>query len=143
MRSWVYLIGIRAHYQDGRVKEASAVYVVALPSEQELAQVNMECYASEYLPQNIAISAGKAYAVGTDWEIKEPERFKIKGMREDLELYIFQEGLNFEDGLVAVFRILCEELYREGKPISLEPIVDVGSPSYELMVECLRKALSA
>ncbi|RMH01360.1 MAG: hypothetical protein D6699_06900 [Aquificota bacterium] len=142
MRSWVYLIGLRGYYEDGKAKESSAVYVVALPPQQELAQVNMECYATEYLPQNIALTVGKAYAVGTDWEIKEPERFKIKGFREDLELYVFEEGLSFEEGLIEVLRIVYEDLANGGKLLSVEPVIDVGTPSTQFMLECVKKAIS-
>ncbi|MGB9874179.1 MAG: hypothetical protein ACPLRS_04330, partial [Hydrogenobacter sp.] len=62
MRSWVYYIQLRAHYQDGTLKEEGALYVVAVPKDEKLKDVNMECYAKEYLPQETAIKSAYAYA---------------------------------------------------------------------------------
>ncbi|RMH79877.1 MAG: hypothetical protein D6674_05480 [Acidobacteria bacterium] len=141
MRSWVYLIEVRVHHKDKSIQNISAVYVVALPEEQELQRVDMECYASEYLPQNLALSHGKAYAVGVDWELKNPEEYGIKGFREDLELYVFEEGLDFEEGLFRVYRIILDRV--DKGEVYVEPVIDVGAPSKEVMYKSLKRALSA
>ncbi|MCS7263130.1 MAG: hypothetical protein N3C13_05355 [Aquificaceae bacterium] len=140
MRSWVYYIELVGHYEGGRKEKASAVYVVALPEEEPLPAVDMECYASEYVPAKLAITHGKAYALGVEEPIEDPQRYRLKGYREDLELYVFQEGLSFQEGLEQVYRLLYESLNGETL-LALEPVVDVGSPPRELMMECLKKVL--
>jgi hypothetical protein len=141
MRSWVYYIELLAHKEGGRTQSLSAVYVVALPEEEELSKVSLECYATEYAPIQLALNHGKAYAVGVDWEPKDLKSYRLKGFREDLELYVFEEGLSFKEGLVEVYRLLLSEL--GDKTIAVEPLIDVGSPPKELLFECLKKALSA
>lgn len=142
MRSWVYYIELLAHYEGGRQERKSAVYVVALPSEEKLSPVEMECYASEYAPFKLTLNYGKAYAVGIDEPIEKPEDYNLAGYRQDLELYIFKEGFSFQEGLMEVYRLLYESLNKEGL-VAVEPIVDVGSPPKELMLECLKKVISA
>ncbi|MFN3947875.1 MAG: hypothetical protein ACK4LA_07300 [Aquificaceae bacterium] len=141
MKSWVYYVELLGHYEDGSVEKRSAVYVVALPLE-GLNPVDMECYAKEYAPANLAIDHGKAYAVGVDEEIKDLERYSLIGYREDLELYLFKEGLGFEKGLEEVFKILLEGFDKK-RLKGLVPLVDVGSPPESLMVKCLKRILSA
>lgn len=140
MRSWVYYIEILGHYEDGKQERLSAVYVVALPEEEPLLPVDMECYASEYAPANLAISHGKAYAVGLDEPLENLQEHKLTGYREDIELYIFREGLSFEEGLEEVYRILYKRLNKD-KLLAIEPVIDVGSPPAELMRECLRRVM--
>lgn len=137
----MYYIEILAHYEDGRQERRSAVYVVALPSEERLSPVDMECYASEYAPFKLVLTYGKAYAVGVDEPIERPEDYNLAGFREDLELYIFKEGYSFQEGLEQVYRLLYESLDKKGL-LAVEPIIDVGSPPKELMWECLKKVVS-
>lgn len=141
MRSWTYYIEIVAQYMDGREENRSAVYVVALPLEENLNPVDMECYASEYAPFNLAINYGKAYAVGIDFPLESLEDYQLKGYREDLELYVFKEGLSFEEGLEEVYKILYASLEKEGL-MGIMPILDVGSPPEEVMIKCLKRAVS-
>ncbi|MFN3598349.1 MAG: hypothetical protein ACK4VK_01230 [Aquificaceae bacterium] len=141
MRSWVYYVELLGHYEDGSFEKKSAVYVVAFPLE-GLSPVDMECYAMEYAPANLAINHGKAYAVGVDEDIKNPESYSLAGYREDLELYVFNEGLSFEEGLEEVFKILLDNFNKE-RLKGFVPLVDVGSPPEEIMVKCLKKVLSA
>ncbi|MCS6876047.1 MAG: hypothetical protein NZM36_04220 [Aquificaceae bacterium] len=142
MRSWVYYIELIGHYEGGRSERSSAVYVVAIPEDEPLASVDMECFASEYAPLKLAINHGKAYAIGVDEAIDNLENYSLKGYREDLELYVFTEGLSFTEGLKQVYRLLYINLKKEGL-ISVEPVVDVGSPPTELMMECLREVVSS
>ncbi len=141
MRSWVYYIELLGYYEKGSKNHVSAVYVVALPEDKPLNPVDMECYASEYAPAKLAIEYGMAYAIGFDEEIKNPQDYDLIGYREDLELYIFKEGLSFQEGLERVYRLLYENLKREDL-VAVEPVIDVGSPPKELMFECLKKAIS-
>jgi hypothetical protein len=138
MRSWVYYIQLRAHYQDGTSKEEGALYVVAVPNDEKFKDVDMECYAKEYLPQEIAIKSAHAYAVGTDIPIDD----KALYYREDLDLYVFDEDISFEEGLIKVYKILLEHLKKLGELKMVEPVVDVGTPSVDVMYSCLKKALS-
>ncbi|MFN7065818.1 MAG: hypothetical protein ACK4OF_06700 [Aquificaceae bacterium] len=141
MRSWVYYVELLGHYKDGRVERRPAVYVVALPSE-GLNPVDMECYASEYAPFNLAINYGKAYALGVDETIEDPKRYNLVNYRDDLELYIFKEGLGFEEGLQEVLRVLLDSFDKE-KLTALVPLVDVGSPPEEILLNCLERVISA
>ncbi len=141
MRSWVYYIELSAYYQKGKRESISAVYVVALPKDKPLSPVDMECYASEYAPARLAIEYGMAYAVGFDEQIENLQKYDLMGYREDLELYVFKEGLSFKEGLERVYRLLYENLKKE-ELVAVEPVVDVGSPPKELMLECLKSAIS-
>ncbi|RME12607.1 MAG: hypothetical protein D6804_01400, partial [Aquificota bacterium] len=94
MRSWVYYIELTGYYREGSRESVSAVYVVALPEDKPLNPVDMECYASEYAPAKLAIEHGMAYAVGFDERIENLQTYDLMGYREDMELYIFREGLS-------------------------------------------------
>ncbi len=142
MRSWVYYIELLGYYEKGSKDRVSAVYVVALPEDKPLNPVDMECYASEYAPVKLAIEHGMAYAIGFDEEIKNPQDYDLMGYREDMELYVFKEGLSFKEGLERVYRLLYESIEKEDL-VAIEPVVDVGSPPRELMLECLKRAISA
>jgi len=138
MRSWVYYIQLRAYYQDGSIKEEGALYVFAVPLDEKLKEVGMECYAKEYIPQETVIKSAYAYAIGTDIPIED----KDLHYREDLDLYIFNEGVSFEEGLTKVYKILLEHLKKFGELRMVEPVVDVGTPSANVMYSCLKRALS-
>ncbi len=141
MRSWVYYIELLGYYEKGSKDRVSAVYVVALPEDKPLNPVDMECYASEYAPAKLAIEHGMAYAIGFDEEITNPQDYDLMGYREDMELYVFKEGLSFKEGLERVYRLLYESIEKEDL-VAIEPVVDVGSPPRELMLECLKRAIS-
>lgn len=144
MRSWSYLIQVRAVDDKGRQEEESALYVVALPPDEDLLRiVEMECYANQYVPRETAIRYGKAYAVGTDAKIESPEDYGLIGYREDMDLYIFREGLSFEEGLVNVYRILTNELSKRFNFQYIYPVVDVGSPEEEVMLKCLKRSIQS
>lgn len=143
MRSWVYYIQLRAHYKGGKIKEEGALYVVAIPSDEKLKSVDIECYAKEYLPQEMALKLAQAYAVGTDISLKDLSHYGLATYREDLDLYVFHEGISFEEGLIEVYKILLDHLEKIGEIEFVEPIVDIGTPSTDLMYNCLNKALSA
>jgi len=143
MRSWVYYIQLRAFYKDGRVEEEGLLYVVALPDEEKLKSVDMECYATEYLPQDLALRVAQAYAVGTHLEVKDLSLYGLEFYREEQDLYIFREGISFEEGLVNSYRLLLEELKKRGDIEAVEPVVDVGTPSFEVMYKCLNEAVSS
>ncbi|MCS7171427.1 MAG: hypothetical protein NZ851_03825 [Aquificaceae bacterium] len=142
MRSWVYYIELLGRYKDGKQEKVSAVYVVAIPEIEPLAPVEMECYASEYAPAKLAINYGRAYALGVDEPIKNPQDYRLVGYREDLELYIFEQGISFEEGLEEAYRLLYNNLKGDDL-VAVMPIVDVGSPPEEIMLDCLKKVLSA
>ncbi len=144
MRSWSYLIQIRAVGKEGREEEVSALYIVALPPDDELLRVvEMECYASQYLPGDTALRLGRAYAVGTDIEVKKLEDYGFLGYRKDMDLYIFKEGLSFEEGLTNLYKLLLNYLSERMEFKYVYPVVDIGSPEEEVMLRCLKKALSA
>ncbi len=144
MRSWSYLIQIRAVDKEGREEESSALYIVALPPDEELLKVvEMECYASHYMPRDTALRLGRAYAVGTDIKVENPEDYGFLGYREDMDLYVFKEGLSFEEGLINVYRLLLKDLSERMELEYVYPVVDVGSPEEEVMLNCLKKSLSA
>ncbi len=141
MRSWNYFIQIKAIGRD-REEEASALYIVALPPDENiLKNVEMECYAQEYVPGEIAIKYGRAYAIGTDLQISNPEEYGLIGYRGDMDLYIFKENMSFEEGLVNLYKILITDLSKRMQIEYIYPIVDVGSPPEEVMLDCLKKAI--
>ncbi|MEN3034275.1 MAG: hypothetical protein ABDH18_04730 [Aquificaceae bacterium] len=138
MKSWVYYLQLLVRDKDLKAQVLSCVYVVALPEDENLSPVELECYASEYLPHELARKKAMAYALGPEEEIKNPSRFRLKGYRDDLELYIFEEGISFEDGLVEAFRLMLDGVEN---PSVVEPIMDVGSPPRELLLSCLKRAI--
>ena len=62
------------------------------------------------------------------------------GYREDMDLYIFKEGVSFKEGLTKVFLLILDTLKSKGEYERIEPVVDVGTPPLELMLECLKLA---
>lgn len=140
MKSWVYYLQLLARKEDSKTQVLSCVYVVALPKDEALSPVELECYASEYLPHELARKKAHAYALGPEEDIKDPSRFRLKGYRQDLELYIFQEGLSFEEGLTEAFRVMLDNA--KGI-VSVEPILDVGSPPREVLLSCLKRAIDS
>jgi hypothetical protein len=143
MRSWSYLIQVRAQFEDGRVEEEGVLYVVSLPSDPTLLkEVEMECYAVSYIPFQTVLRVAQAYALGTDAEIQDLQSYHLQGYREDMDLYIFQEGVSFKEGLTKAYELILSLLKKKGKVVKIEPVVDVGTPPMEIMMECLRSALA-
>ena len=140
MRSWSYLIQVRAYSKEGLTEEF-ALYVVSLPPDPELLKkVDLECYATSYLPIQTVIEVAHAYAIGTDEKIEDLDRYSLLGYREDMDLYIFKEGVSFKEGLTKVFLLILDTLKSKGEYERIEPVVDVGTPPLELMLECLKLA---
>jgi len=143
MRSWSYLIQVRAQFEDGRVEEEGVLYVVSLPSDPTLLkEVEMECYAVSYIPFQTVLKVAQAYALGTDAQIKDLQSYRLQGYREDMDLYIFQEGVGFKEGLTKAYELILSLLKGRGEVVRVEPVVDVGAPPKEVMMECLRSALA-
>jgi len=143
MRSWSYLIQVRAQFEDGRVEEEGVLYVVSLPSDPALLkEVEMECYAVSYIPFQTVLKVAQAYALGTDAQIQDLQSYRLQGYREDMDLYIFQEGVGFKEGLTKAYELILSLLKGRGEVVRVEPVVDVGAPPKEVMMECLRSALA-
>jgi hypothetical protein len=143
MRSWSYLIQVRAQFEDGRVEEEGVLYVVSLPSDPALLkEVEMECYAVSYIPFQTVLKVAQAYALGTDAQIQDLQSYRLQGYREDMDLYIFQEGVGFKEGLTKAYELILSLLKGRGEVVRVEPVVDVGTPPKEVMMECLRSALA-
>jgi hypothetical protein len=102
----------------------------------------MECYAVSYIPFQTVLRVAQAYALGTDAQIKDLQSYHLQGYREDMDLYIFQEGVGFKEGLTKVYELILSLLKGRGEVVRVEPVVDVGSPPTEVMMECLRSALA-
>ncbi len=143
MRSWSYLIQVRTQFEDGRVEEEGVLYVVSLPSDPELLKaVEMECYAVSYIPFQTVLKVAQAYALGTDTQIEDLGSYHLQGYREDMDLYIFREGVGFKEGLIKAYELILRLLKKRGKIIKVEPVIDVGTPPVEVMIECLNSALA-
>jgi len=143
MRSWSYLIQVRAQFEDGRVEEEGVLYVVSLPSDPALLkEVEMECYVVSYIPFQTVLKVAQAYALGTDAQIKDLQSYRLQGYREDMDLYIFQEGVGFKEGLTKAYELILSLLKGRGEVVRVEPVVDVGTPPKEVMMECLKSALA-
>jgi hypothetical protein len=130
MRSWSYLIQVRAQFEDGRVEEEGVLYVVSLPSD------------PAYIPFQTVLKVAQAYALGTDAQIRDLQSYRLQGYREDMDLYIFQEGVGFKEGLTKAYELILSLLKGRGEVVRVEPVVDVGTPPKEVMMECLRSALA-
>jgi hypothetical protein len=84
----------------------------------------------------------QAYALGTDAQIQDLQSYHLQGYREDMDLYIFKEGVSFMEGLTKAYELILNLLKNKGKVVKIEPVVDVGTPPMEVMMECLRSALA-
>jgi len=142
VRSWTYFIQLVGRNEKGESLEEGALYIVAVPTDRNLFQAQrLSCFSEHFLPEESAIQHGKAFAVGVDFEIDNPESYGLKFFREDDELYIFEEGIPMKEGLKRVYRLLMERLKKQGYGKDFDTIVDMGNPSEELMRECLLEAI--
>ena len=144
MRSFSYFIQLIGVNERGETKTKEALYIVGVPPDEKLLKnVKYNCYTEHYLPEENAINYGQAYALGVDFEIKEPERYGINFFNEEDELYIFKEGISMKEGLKNVYKLLMDKLSEEGYGKDFEVMRDLGSPSEELMRECLLEAIKS
>ncbi|MGC8677757.1 MAG: hypothetical protein ACP5UF_06045 [Hydrogenobaculum sp.] len=143
LKSWSYYIQLRAYDESGNIKEDSALYIVGLPIIDDVMKaVEMECYAQNYIPQEFAIAYGKAYAIGTDMDdIKNLSNYKLNAYDKETDLYIFNENVNFHEGLEQVFRILLEQSFKDFELIKVEPVIDVSIPPTETLREVFDKVM--
>ncbi len=142
MRSWTYFIQLAGRNEKGEVMQEGALYIVAVPTDRNLFQAQkLSCYSEHYLPEESAVKYGKAFALGVEFEIKNPESYGLSFYREDDELYIFKEGIEMKEGLKNVYRLLMDRLREQGYGKDFDTIVDMGNPSEELMRECLLAAI--
>jgi hypothetical protein len=50
--------------------------------------------------------------------------------------------VGFKEGLTKAYELILNLLKKRGKVVKIEPVVDVGTPPMEVMMECLRSALA-
>ncbi|HIP42706.1 MAG TPA: hypothetical protein EYG91_02100 [Aquifex aeolicus] len=142
MKSWSYYIQLAGVNEKGEVKQEEALYIVATPQDEELFRnVKYSCFSEHYIPEENAITYGKAYALGVDFKVKNMEDYGLQFFSEDDELYIFKEGISMKEGLKNVLKILMNKLREEGFDKDFEVIRDIGSPSEDFMRECLLEVI--
>jgi len=123
-KSWNKFIELRAYDKDGNTKDASALYIVAVPADDRLERdIDFGCYRPTYIPQSTVEKIGKAYGVATEFNIEDPEKYDIVGYRPDLDLYVFKEGMSYEEGLQKVKSILVDYIKEGGfEPVRVEEV---------------------
>ncbi|NPA41288.1 MAG: hypothetical protein GXO18_03345 [Aquificae bacterium] len=142
MRSWTYFIQLVGRNEKGETMQEGALYIVAVPTDRNLfQQQKLSCFSEHYLPEESAINHGKAFAVGVEFEVENPEDYGLQFFREDDELYIFKEGISMKEGLRNVYRLLMDRLQKLGYGKDFDPVPDMGNPSENLMRECLLEAI--
>ncbi|NPA33246.1 MAG: hypothetical protein GXO04_06435 [Aquificae bacterium] len=142
MKSWSYYVQLAGVNEKGDVKQRDALYIVATPRDEKLLErVKYSCYSEHYIPEQNALNHGMAYALGVDFEIENPENYGLEFFNPEDELYIFKEGVSMKEGLKSVLRLLMDKLRQEGYGKDFEVIRDIGSPSDELMRECLLEVI--
>lgn len=142
MRSWTYFIQLVGRNEKGETMQEGALYIVAVPTDMNLFQEQkLSCYSEHYLPEESAVKYGKAFAVGVEFEVKDPENYGLNFFREEDELYIFKEGISMKEGLKNVYRLLMDRLRSLGYGKDFDTMFDMGNPSEDLMRECLLEAI--
>lgn len=142
MRSWTYFIQLVGRNDKGEPMQEGALYIVAVPTDKNLFQTQkLSCYSEHYLPEENAINHGKAFAVGVEFEVDNPEDYGLAFFREEDELYVFKEGVSMKDGLRSVYKLLMDRLRKLGYGKDFDTILDMGNPSENLMRECLLEAI--
>ena len=66
---------------------------------------------------------------------KNPADYRLNAYDKATDLYIFNENVNFHEGLEQVFRILLEQSFKDFEPSKIEPVIDVGIPPIETLRE--------
>ncbi|HEK24896.1 MAG TPA: hypothetical protein ENO33_00780, partial [Hydrogenobaculum sp.] len=79
--------------------------------------------------------------IGTDIDIKNLSDYKLNAYDKETDLYIFNENVNFHEGLEQVFRILLEQSFKDFEPSKVEPVIDVGIPPIETLREVFDKVM--
>jgi len=144
MRSWTYFIQLVGRNDKGETMQEGALYIVAVPTDMNLFQEQkLSCYSEHYLPEESAVKYGKAFAVGVEFEVKDPENYGLNFFREEDELYIFKEGISMKEGLKNVYRLLMDRLRSLGYGKDFDTMFDMGNPSEDLMRECLLEAIKS
>jgi len=142
MRTRAYYLQLEGVNEKGEAKREGALYLVVLPADESLyEEVNKGCYSAYYVPEDKALKHGKAYALGLEFDLEKPERYRVKGFDEEEELYFFEEGLSMKEGLKEAFRLLMDRLTSLGYGRDFNVVRDLGAPSEELMRECLLEVI--
>ncbi len=142
MKSWTYFIQLVGRNKEGDSEVEGALYIVAVPTDKNLTMAQkFSCFSESYLPEENAINHGKAFAVGVDFKVENPERYGLAFYREEDELYIFKEDISMKDGLKNVYSLLMEELRKRGYGDDFDTMVDMGNPSENFLRECLLEAI--
>ncbi len=142
MRSWTYFIQLVGRNEKGEEMHEGALYIVAVPTDKNLFQAQkLSCFSEHYLPEESAVNYGKAFAVGVEFEVKNPEDYGLSFFREEDELYVFKEGISMKEGLKSVYKLLMDRLSELGYGKDFDTIFDMGNPSEDLMRECLLEAI--
>ncbi len=125
-KSWNQYVEITAYDKEGNSRKVHALYIVAVPAEDKLEkEIDFKCYRPTYIPKDIVQKIGKAYGVATEFDIDNPEKYEIIGYRPDLDLYVFKEGLTFEEGLEKILQIMKDYLKKENFEASrIETVID-------------------
>jgi hypothetical protein len=123
-KSYNHYIEVIAYDDKGNKKHVQALYIVAVPvSDAVEREIDFKCYRPTYMPKNIVEKIGQAYGVAVEFDIKNPEKYDILGYRPDLDLYVFKEGLSFEEGLKKIDEIILDHLKEENfNPVKIENI---------------------
>ncbi len=142
MRSWTYFIQLVGRNEKGEAMQEGALYIVAVPTDMNLfQQQKLSCFSEHYLPEESAIKHGKAFAVGVEFPVENPEKYDLAFFREDDELYIFKENIPMKEGLKKVYRLLMDRLKSLGYGVDFDTVFDMGNPSEDFMRECLLEAI--
>ncbi len=125
-KSWNQYVEIVAYDKDGNSRRLSALYIVAVPAEQKLEkEIDFKCYRPTYIPKDLVEKIGKAYGVATEFDIENPEKYNIMGYRPDIDLYVFNEGMTFQEGLEKIYEILKDELKKENfEAVKIEKVLN-------------------
>ncbi len=123
-KSYNHYIELIAYDKKGNTKNISILYIVAVPENDAVErEIDFQCYRPTYMPKNIVEKIGKAYGIAVEFDIKNPEKYSMLGYRPDLDLYVFKEGMSFEEGLEKIKKIVSDYLKEENfEPFKIENI---------------------
>lgn len=119
-----HYIELLAYDKNGNTKNISILYIVAVPENDAVERkIDFQCYRPTYMPKNIVEKIGKAYGIAVEFDIKNPEKYSMLGYRPGLDLYVFKEGMSFEEGLEKIKEIVSDYLKEENfEPVKIENI---------------------